>query len=748
MKTANYDLPLDRGWHFCKAPVKRFKGVEHSDVYCAAKAGGALGKKDFFYTANPWKEVRVPHDWLTTEPYDSTLAAASGFKKRGAGWYYVKFTLPEEEIAHARLVFEGVLGMTTVYVNGAVAARNASGYNRFTVEIADYLVRGAENAIVLYVDCSEWESWSYEGAGLYRAVYIEFREETRIDRDECFVRTEKDGDAWCVGMDLALCGLSGGETVRCVLKDAEGAEWLSAECAAEEALHGVIPVSRGVRLWSPEEPVLYRLTCELLKDGRAVDAASFTVGFRTVEWDADAGMLLNGTRCLVKGVCCHQDHGGVGAAVTDELVEYRIGRLKSIGVNAYRCAHHAVPESLLDVCDRLGMLVMIENRHFSVSEDAKKQLASLVRTARNHPSVFLYSLFNEEPWQADERGYRIARDLRALVLSLDGTRAVTGAMNGGTLKERNASDALDVIGMNYFLKDLDATRARAPGKVILGTENAPTYATRGEYVTDPARSVYTSYCDDYAHTFSESLTETMTLCRSKPYHAGNFLWSGIDGYGEPQPQKWPSIASHWGLFDLCGFPKSTAHLVEAWYREELTVHLLPHWDHAEGETVRVVAFTNGDEAELCLNGRSLGTVPVVDRRAEWQVPYERGRLRVTVRRGCEETSDERVTAGTDARLVLTDETPRRDCPKVRIVNLAVTDGTGVILEGRMDPVSIEVEGGAILGVSNGDPNGHQPLLSDTVPLFHGRAQVIVSGETSALTASVADLGAVTLSLGT
>ena len=760
MKTANYDYNLTEGWYFHLGDVKRFRNNRHSSSYSFCKAGGALGREDIFLADNEWKPVHVPHDWMTALPYDPTAAPTLGFKKRGEGWYYVKVDLPAEEIARARLVFEGVLGQTTVYVNGTVAGRNMSGYNRFSCEIASYLLPGETNIIAVYVDGRTFEAWSYEGAGLYRPVYIEFREDTRFEGDDSFVRGEKADGAWSVKADLSLSGLDSGSgmAVAYALRDPSGAVVASGTAPASDAVALTIPVSAPI-LWSPESPALYVFSCELTDGARVLDRFSASVGLRTVEWTSDRGMYLNGEAYRVKGICGHQDHGGVGAAVTPAIMEYRIRRLKELGINAYRCAHHAVPGDFLAICDRLGMLVMVENRHFSVSEDAKKQLASLVRVARNHPSVFLYSLFNEEPWQGDERGYRMAKELRTLVRSLDETRAVTGAMNGSILHAVNASDALDVIGVNYYLRDYEAAHARTPGKAIIGTENCPTYATRGEYKTDPSIPVYGGYGDDYARAFSESLTETMLCDRAHPYDAGHFVWLGFDSYGEPYPHEWPSVMSHWGMYDCCGFPKDTAYLLRAWYADALTVHVLPHWNHRVGDVVRVCAFTNGDTAELYLNGRSLGEVTVTDCRAEWQVPYEAGTLRAVARRKGEAAEDAVTTTGKAARLTVTDATPAGYTGDVRILNVSVTDEDGRVIPDCADTVYITAQGMHILGVSNGDPNGQYPtvggdsitrgghsalLVSHALPLFHGRGQIIVSDDRGSFTVRAAGFAPITL----
>ncbi len=575
MNVANYDLQLDRGWHFYLGAAERFR--EHMlYVYDASKAGGRLGNKDVFLNKNIWTEVNVPHDWMMSLHVDPTSIMANGFKQRGEGWYYVKFVLPDTDIERARLVFEGVLGETVVYVNGTIAARNSSGYNRFTCEIASYLTPGEENMIALHVDTTTWEAWSYEGAGLYRPVYIEFRENTLLVTYDCFVRSRKTDGKWSVLADIRAKGELCGAALFATLAAPGGKIIWSEERAAERSTAFSISVS-DARLWSPEKPTLYKFNCQLMKEGRLLDSFSTSVGMRSIEWNKDTGMHLNGKKYRVKGICCHQDHGGVGAAVTPELMEYRVAKLKEMGTNAYRCAHHAVPDSLLDVCDRLGMMVMIENRHFSVAAETKVQLQSLVRLARNHPSVFLYSLFNEEPWKKDRRRYLMAKEMREWVPELDDTRAVTGAMEGGVTEKPNAGYAVDVVGINYHNSQYAEYHAFTPEKALIGTENCPIYATRGVYKTDEDAQEFNCYGDAWAH-FAPSIEETMKSVEENDFAAGCFPWSGFDSYGEPVPFSYPSTMSHWGYMDICGFPKDTAYLLAAWYKEKLSAHLLPHWN--------------------------------------------------------------------------------------------------------------------------------------------------------------------------
>jgi len=715
----NCIIPLNK-WFFHNGNIEE---LEERIFHYSYKAGGWRGNQftavGLFDGKYNWEEVKIPHDWLADMSLDPNGDSENGYKPRGMAWYYMAFDLPEREIEDAFLTFEGVMGHSEIYLNGNLVGRNFSGYNKFTIDVGDYLCQG-ENILALFIDGRKWELYSYEGAGIYRPCYIELKNRKRINHDKCFIRSEFTDKSWRLSADISVEGISD-FALRTVLKDADGKIVL--ETTTDDSSFE-LPVSNP-QLWSPETPYIYTATCYLMEDGKAIDSVSANVGFRHIEWTADNGMYLNGKAYLIKGICCHQDHAGVGAAITDEILEYRLGILKEMGANAYRCAHNAPDERLLRMCDKFGFLVMVENRHFSVAEDVLNQLDSLVYISRNHPSVFMYSLFNEELLHREIRGVRMAQKMKNRIYRLDSTRVVTAALNGGTLKEVNTSSVQDVIGMNYFINEYEETHKRFPDKAIIGSENCPTPTTRGEYVTDTERQVYSNYADNDVD-FSEDIRETMEAMEKYSFVAGCFVWNGFDYRGEPVPYKWPSVTCHWGFTDYCGFWKDTAYLIKAWYREELMAHLLPHWNWNNEDSIRVCAYTNGDEAELFLNGNSLGKKTVEARRAEWQVEYVPGSLEVVVTRGDEVIRDAVKTAGIPANIVIEDVTPCSS--NRRILNVKVTDKDGVLVPDFSETVSFEATDGKIVGVGNGNPNSHHNDNDNKIALFHGLGQVIVEGK--------------------
>ncbi len=732
MASANYDLDLTGTWLFHSGDFSKRSKLAGGEYHLSSKAGGALSHLDGFADKDAWRQIQLPHDWLTELLIDETADATPGCKRRDVAWYKKNLTLTNELIESAELIFEGVLGQCTVYVNGVVAARNFSGYNRFSADIGDYLLPGGDNEIAVFVDARRHEGWWYEGAGIYRPVSIRFREDNRILQQDCFVRTSEN----TVFADIAFTGHG---SIKAVLMDKTGKPVAEAECIGNESVSLSISIENPAR-WSPENPNLYHLSITLEKNALTVDKAVFPVGFRDIHWVSNVGMTMDEAPYLVKGICAHQDHGGLGAAVYEDVEEYRISRLKSLGANAYRCAHHAPSETLLSICDRLGMLVMVENRHFNVSEETMKQVDALVKLSRNHPCVFLYSLFNEEPWQDSFRGKRIATKLRERVYTLDNTRAVMGAQNGGLLSDDNAANALDLIGINYCLSDYEACHEKNPDKLILGTENSPTFATRGVYQTDRELQVFADNGLEYPSDFSQPLWETMETVQKHPFVAGCFVWSGFDHRGEPNPFGYPSVSSHWGFLDSCGFDKNIAHWLRSYYLEEDFLRFASFADLPTEGIQQVIAYTNLGSAELFADGRSFGVQEAKNHMLCWEVPADAEKLVVTVNKNGKEISDILCRWGKPAKLCVTDANPKGNSGKVRILNVSITDEQGrpVLPENGM--LGIE---GPVIAVCNGDPNGHHGDKANDVPFFNGMAQVFIRREDT-VTLTYGDLVPVTV----
>lgn len=724
-------LTLENGWKFCMGEIKRWERVDHGICYMTTKAGYEAGDINVIRDGNPWQDIRLPHDWCCDILPSKDAHPSNGFKPRGTGWYYDEFMLPEtEEGRNVLLEFEGVMGESVVYVNGVLAARNETGYTGFTFDISDYVLFGEKNTVIVSVDNTRWEGWWYEGAGIYRPVNLYIRGNMRFAHQGLFVRPVKESGIWrlCLSAEVESDTDSAFGIEARVISPA-GAETARMSFGGEAAAFGTVTVKGDCavtepELWSPDEPRLYTVECRLVKDGVTVDTQTVRSGFRDIEW-TDHGMFINGVLTPVHGICCHQDHAGAGIAIGSSVWRYRVAKLKAMGCNAYRCAHNCPSKELLDVCDEMGMLVMAENRHFRSSEEVMRQLDELARVSRNHPSVFLYSLFNEEPWQAEPRGRRIAeRMLRRLRMS-DDSRAVTAAMNGGALTKENASDVLDVAGFNYFIYDYMKYAERCPGKPMVATENGPLYATRGIYKDDREKQEYDAYGLTTA-PFGQLLQDTVECVDAAPHVAGLFVWGGFDYRGEPQPFEWPSVFSHWGLTDNCGFEKDSFHMLKSYYDAAPMVHLLPHWNWTEGETVRVCAMTNCDTARLYVNGRPVGEKTVVRNRAEWEVPFEAGSITVEAEKDGKVFTDERKTAGAPALIEVADAADGKDYD-CSIINVCLTDADGTPVPCRESDMTVtfDIVRGTLIGSGNGDPNGIRPDRAASLETFCGRCQALV-----------------------
>lgn len=704
-----------------------------------------------------WAPVTLPHDWAVELPFvpnpayvpsgkpdDEDPRAAHGYKPLGRefpetsiGWYRKTFALPAGDAGkRLSIEFDGVFRDALVMVNGYILERADSGYAPFRVDITDVANVGGDNVLTVRVDASLGEGWFYEGAGLYRHVWLVKTAPVHVPQWGVFVRARVDGT---LEIDTDLVN-DGGEAaafeVSHAVLDASGKPVLAVAPAGgrlpaweRQSLSQTVQLANPV-LWSLETPHLYTLVTETRVGGVVVDRFVTRFGVRSVRFDPDKGFFLNDKPVKLKGTCNHQDHAGVGAAIPDALQVWRLEQLKSIGCNAYRTSHNPPTPELLDACDRLGILVIDETRRMSSDETSLDELERLVRRDRNHPSVILWSIGNEEPQQATARGAKVARTMKRLVNRLDPTRLVTAAMDQGF--GEGISEVLDVMGFNYRHEKMDDFHARFPAVPVIGTESASTVATRGEYARDDAKSYVPAY--DTEHPWWATTAEKWwSHAADRPWMAGGFIWTGFDYRGEPTPfNRWPSVSSHFGALDTCGFPKDNYFYYRAWWRPEPLLHLLPHWnwEGREGQPVAVWAHSNLDRVELFLNGKSQGVRDVVrNHHVEWSVPYAPGVLEAHGYRGGKLVLRERrETAGPAASLRLTADRSRlkADGQDVAILKVEVLDAKGRPVPKADDLVVFEISGAAdVIGVGNGNPTSHEADVANQRSAFNGLCQAIV-----------------------
>jgi beta-galactosidase len=619
---------------------------------------------------------------------------------------------------------------------------------------------GGANTIAVRVDATKFEGWFYEGAGIYRHVWLEKTSPLAIAPDGIFVYSEFPGNVPKGSATLRLrttllnkqrtaCNATviwsitapDGKTIE--KSDAQQTLDVSTGSTAEFSSKTQIKTPM---LWSPEDPKLYKLVTVVSSGGKVVDRQETAFGIRTVGFDPKIGFLLNGQRYEIHGTCNHQDHAGVGVAMPDALQEFRVKRLKEFGCNAYRTSHNPPTPELLDVCDRLGMLVMDESRLLGSDSENLRKLEELVCRDHNHPSVAIWSIANEELAVHDTpQAGRVAQAMQDLIKRLDPTRPVTYAAN-----EKNVfvgiNSVIEVRGWNYHLgAHVDDYHVEHPTQPMVGTEQASVVGTRGIYANDYDRG-HVNALDIVWPGWDTTAESWWTFFAERPWLSGAFVWTGFDYRGEPSPCNWPSVSSHFGILDTCGFAKDSFYYYKSWWTTASVLHLAPHWNWAgqEGQQIRVQVFSNCTQVELFLNGVSQGKQPMKhNSKLFWQVKYVPGILSAKGYDDADKVIAETKveTTGRAEKIFLTPDraTINADGEDVAVFTVSAVDAQGRIVPLAQDKINFALDGvGKIIGVGNGDPNCHEPdtfIQPTSVPwtrsLFNGLAQVIVQSTRNA-----------------
>ncbi len=759
-----------------------------------AKAGHVGGPADPRFDDSAWSKIDLPHDWALDLPFvDNPALVGHGAKPLGReypatsiGWYRREFVLPASDAGRRICIeFDGIFRNATVFFNGHFIADNMSGYAPLNIDLTDFvnfadqaaLDRAAAdqarlaqagsdtaaaarikagmqtpglNVLVVRVDATLDEGWFYEGAGIYRHAWLTKTAPVHIARWGNYVRTEfAKADGAVTSADPATVLISTevanegsapvSARVHAVLLDDAGKR--AATAVSETATIGfgdthTFALQATVahpQLWSCESTNMYHAVTTLEVDGKAVDRDTADFGIRSLRFDAEKGFFLNGKPVKIKGTCNHQDHAGVGEAVPDRIQMYRVERLQWFGSNGCRTSHNPPTPEFLDACDRMGMLVMDETRMMSSNPEGLSELERLIKRDRNHPSVAIWSLGNEEPEQGNTRGARIVASMKRMQRRLDPSRLMTTAMNGG-YGGVGVSTVVDVQGFNYNDGQIDAYHTAHPQQPMIGTETASTVATRGIYANDKALGYVSAY-DTEKPRWGNTAEEWWTFYDQREFLAGGFVWTGFDYRGEPTPYGWPCISSHFGILDTCGFAKDTAWYYKAWWGAEPVLHILPHWnwEGKEGQEIEVWAYCNQESVELFLNGASLGSQPVVKNgHLEWKVKYAPGVLEARASKGGRVVlTDRRETAGPAARIVATPDRTRieADGQDVVVINVSIADAQGRQAPTANNKVAWEVVGpGSVIGVGNGDPSCHEPDRASERSAFNGLCMAIVQGK--------------------
>ena len=754
-------INFDDGWRFhlgnANNPAKDFN-------YKIANIFSKTGKADSTAIENKfndseWRKLNLPHDWAVELPFVNNRSfdvMSHGYKPVGGlypetsvGWYRKHFKISRVDSGQRfQIQFDGVFRDANIWLNGIFVGNNQSGYVGFAYDLTDYINYDKDNVIVVRADASQYEGWFYEGAGIYRHVWLNQYNNLHIENDGVFVYTDVAKNNATITIETTVqnknLALAAG-TVSAYITDREGRiigrtkeQPVSLAINESKTIKQTIAVANP-KLWSVEDPYLYRVIPVIKSGGKITDTTKMRFGIRTITIDAAKGLFVNGKSVKIKGTNNHQDHAGVGSAMPDYLQYYRVQLLKEMGSNAYRTSHNAPTPELLDACDSLGMLVVNEQRLLNSSSEYLNQFERLLKRDRNHASIFLWSIGNEEGYiHTNSTGKRIAETLLAKQKELDPTRTSTYAADVANVFT-GVNEVIPVRGFNYRQFAVADYHRDHPTQPVLGTEMGSTVTTRGIYVKDSIRA-YLPDQDITAPWWASKAEEWWPLAAENSWWMGGFIWTGFDYRGEPTPYEWPNISSHFGVMDACGFPKNIYYYYKSWWSDKDVLHISPHWNWKgkEGQPVDVWVNSNADNVELFLNGKSLGK-KVMPRNShlQWSVPYQAGVLEAVAYKNGRRITANVQTTGAAYKVLLTPSktTMQADGKDASVMNVSVVDRQGKEVPDANNLIQFKIKGDAkIIGVGNGDPSSHQPdnyMNGDWQrSLFNGKCQVIIQAGTN------------------
>lgn len=743
---AREKLLMDYGWSFKMGniPLPDYNYNWMDDYY-----GGVFTAA---FNDSMWRKVDLPHDWAVELPFvykNTETATSHGYKPVGDGYpetskaiYRKVFTIPKtDDGKRISIKFDGVFRNCTVWLNSFRLGNNYSGYSEFTYDITDMINYGEKNTLVVHVDASQMEGWFYEGTGIYRHTWLIKTAPLHIPAYGNQINSTVSGNSAKVNIETQVFNqdnMAANCEVESKIVDANGKiigsanSSLALNKSEKKAINKTINVSNP-SLWDIDNPYLYQLITTIKQANKIIDVTETNFGIRTISFDANKGFFLNGKNIKIKGTCNHQDHAGVGMAMPDRLQYYRIEKLKEMGCNAYRTAHHPPTIELLEACDRLGMMVCDENRILGTSEERLKLFEEQIIRDRNHPSIIMWSIGNEEVIQDTDYGRRIALSLQQLQKKLDPQRLCIYAANNKN-NWTGINSVIDIRGYNYSAFESDGYHKDHPNQIMMGSEESSALSTRGQYTNDSLQAFVSDY-DVNAPFWGSQAERWWKYYDARPYMAGAYVWTGFDYRGEPTPYEWPNISSHFGIMDVCGFPKSNFYYYQSWWTEKDVLHLFPHWNWQgkTGDTINVWCHTNAESVELFLNGKSQGNKMVEKNgHAEWKVMYEPGTLEAKGIKKGKTITDKIETTGNAHRLVATPDRKiiNADGEDVSIVNITAVDEKGREVATASEFVQFEITGnGKIIGAGNGNPSSHEPdkILSGNYyrKLFNGKCQVLI-----------------------
>jgi beta-galactosidase len=779
-------VDFDKGWHFHLGDVTGGEKESVNDLR--------------------WRVLNLPHDWSIEGKFskDNPATPEGGALPGGIGWYRKTFTVSADQKNKLIYIdFDGVYQKSDVWINGHHLGFRPNGYISFRYELTPYLNFGGKNVIAVKVDNSvQPNSRWYSGSGIYRNVWLVTTNKTAIDHWGTYVTTPNvtstsatvqiqtninnatNGKQMLNSTVVDLAGktlkssTSNVGSVQLKLKttiyDETGKAVKSITSDAAHSLEpsqSIVPQELTIanpHLWSVDHPYLYKVISQLLISNHVMDTYTSPLGIRYFNFDADKGFSLNGKPMKILGVCNHHDLGSLGAAVNTRALERQLQILKAMGCNGIRTSHNPPAPELLDLCDKMGFIVMDEafdcwewkkakyDYHLYFNEWHKRDLEDQILRDRNHPSVFIWSIGNEIPQQGDTSALRIAPELAGIVHSLDKTRPITTANDNPTKGNKIIqSGAIDLIGYNYHEFDYAGFHDRFPGKKFIATETTSGLETRGHYDMpsdsiriwpsrwdkpftegNPDNSV--SAYDNVRPAWGSTHEATWKVMKKYNFLSGMFIWTGFDYMGEPTPYSWPSRSSYFGIIDMAGFPKDIYYMYQSEWTDKNVLHIFPHWNWEPGKTVDVWAFyNNADEVELFLNGKSVGVKKKTgdNLHVMWRLKYEPGTLKAISRKNGKVVLMREIhTAGAPAKIELVADRKniKADSKDLSFITVRILDKDGNLVPNADNLVNFKINGeGFITSVDNGDEVSHDPFKADYRKAFNGMALAIIQSKEKA-----------------
>jgi beta-galactosidase len=719
--------------------------------------------EDPAYPDQTWRNLDLPHDWSIEGDFSPTNPATNsgGSLPGGIGWYRKSFIMTNYTKGENLFIeFDGVYMNSTVWINGHLLGNRPYGYATFQYDLTPFIQAGA-NIIAVKADNSKQPNsrW-YSGSGIYRHVWLIASPQIHIAQYGVHITTPKvsaqEAEVECTTAIYNGSGAPGPVEVLVSITDSSGKK-----VATQKQTQSLKPGDNtGVaqhlkisspQLWDVSHPYLYKVLTEVYKDGVLQDSYTNNLGIRSFRFDSDKGFFLNGKPLKILGVCDHHDLGCLGAALNDRALERQLQILKTMGCNAIRTSHNPPAPELLDLCDKMGFLVMDEafdcwykgktkyDFHLWFKEWHERELREMVLRDRNHPSIILWSIGNEIPEQFGLRGGKIARELVGIVKKYDRTRPTTSALSSIVLADLNGfAKALDVAGINYSIKQYDKQKKKYPHRMYIGSETTSAVASRGVYHMPANVNRLKSddmQCSSYDNCYvpwGASAETAWREVKKRDFMSGLFVWTGFDYIGEPTPYNYPAVSSYFGIIDLCGFPKDPYYLYQSQWTEQPVLHLLPHWNWTGMDSVDVLAFSNCDEVKLYLNNQLIGSRSFTgpdQMHLSWKVNYQPGVLRAEgFKNGKVVKADSVQTAGPAARIELIPDRKviRADGADISFVTVKVTDAKGILVPDAEQLIHFETSGeGKIEGVDNGNSISLEPHKADHRKAFHGMCLAII-----------------------